>query len=195
MGVIGPLVQGSQSEGKRQLAALAWLSAGLLTGALTLGLGVTVLAALFARVPLRPTEIAWAGLLIVTIDLIARGELSPLSLRRQTCATWGHGRNWNVVPFAWGVDLGLGVTTFRVSAIFWCAVLYTAAAVPTGYVPLVAGAYGVGLALILSVTCIAQRWRPPYSPRQMVRFSRPLRYFSSTGLLIGTVYLLASGNV
>ena len=105
MGVIGPLVQGSQSEGKRQLAALAWLSAGLLTGALTLGLGVTVLAALFARVPLRPTEIAWAGLLIVTIDLIARGELSPLSLRRQTCATWGHGRNWNVVPFAWELIL------------------------------------------------------------------------------------------
>src|SRR6516225_7070849 len=55
-------------------------------------------------------------------DAGVRGATPP-SIPRQTCSLWfrrfGPLRAW----FFWGLDLGLGVTTYRATSLYWAAML------------------------------------------------------------------------
>lgn len=95
-------------------------------------------------------SIAGAFLLaLAAVDLYAakRRTYCPISWRRQTPRGLMHRFSAPVVALAWGLDTGLAVTTFRVSAATWGALLVTF----LGFGPWWIGiCYGVAFALPLA---------------------------------------------
>ncbi|MBA3736266.1 MAG: hypothetical protein H0W90_13915 [Actinobacteria bacterium] len=89
------------------------------------------------------------GFVLALTDL-SRGGKTP-TIRRQTCATWWRTRGPWFAAIAWGIDLGIGLTTIRVTSLYWfvLAVLLLGAGAPTG--ALVLGAYGIGLTFGLAL--------------------------------------------
>ena len=87
-------------------------------------------------------------LALAAVDLVAirKSSYCPLGLRRQTPRVLMRRYRMEVVSAYWGFDLGLVVTTFRVAAISWGALLF----VSLGFTPWWAGlGYGLGFALPL----------------------------------------------
>lgn len=183
--VIRPLVQepGHHRQARRGIAIYAL---GVLASALVAGAGWSLLGIAVQR--LAPTRLAIvllaaACLAMVLLDLGVRGA-RPLSVRRQTSSTWwrrfGPDRAW----LYWGLDIGLGVTTYRATSLYWAAVLMIVLLVPAAYGPLVMVAYGLGLVVNLAVASLAI-WRAvllqPGGPHP-IHFLRPVR-LASAGLL------------
>lgn len=91
--------------------------------------------------------VAGAGLLPLAVaDLRARrkGTYCPITVRRQTPRALMRGHRMDVVASLWGLDTGLVVTTFRVAAIGWGALLLTALRLSPPWIGLV---YGLGFSL------------------------------------------------
>jgi hypothetical protein len=100
--------------------------------------------------------IAAAGLVtlaLVDIFAIKKGRYCPLSWRRQTPKTLGRRYAVTAVAAAWGFDTGLAVTTFRVAALTWGALVMTGLGLSSWWVGF---GYGLGFVLPLIVLLLTQ---------------------------------------
>ncbi|MQA84600.1 MAG: hypothetical protein GEV03_08255 [Streptosporangiales bacterium] len=113
------------------------------------------------RVPLaaRQGTAAVVCVLLFLVDAwgVRRGRTCTLALPRQTSKRLYYSRGPRIGAFVWGLDTGLSVTTYRVSATTWAALGLTAlhiAPVWTGI------SYGLGFALPIMAAILVPRWRP-----------------------------------
>ncbi|TDC00069.1 hypothetical protein E1091_05625 [Micromonospora fluostatini] len=150
-----PLVSGDRAGKLLRHRWLAFLTGGLIAGSVVPALFVALAASLLdvTGVPMEIRSSALLGALLVFLafDVAAarRGGPSWLGFSRQTPARFGHTfRRADNTALVWGLDIGTGVSTFRMTSATWLGL----AAVFLGLVPaLVSLFYGIGLAVILVV--------------------------------------------
>jgi hypothetical protein len=121
------------------------LAAGLFSSAVIVAAILSALGDTVGRaIPsfLRLDTVVLAGAAVALIDLYGRLSWAP-GWARQTDPTWRHTLGARLAPLMWGVDLGLGFTTFRVTSGFWLIVLLSI--LLGGSAPILAvGAYAIG---------------------------------------------------
>ena len=131
VGTIGPLVQGSLPRLRWRLQITALFVTAFLAGAASIFfllflLGVTVQV---QQLPLSLRRcVAAAGLFtLASMDVWARskGTYCPMGLKRQTPRGLRLQHSMFVVASIWGFDTGLAITTIRVTAATWGAILLT----------------------------------------------------------------------
>ena len=139
-----------------------------------------------------------AGLLaLAALDVraIARSTYCPLSWRRQTPKSLVHRSSATLVASAWGFDTGLAVTTVRVAAATWGAILLAGLGLSEWFAGL---GYGLGFALPFVVLLWTHRvGRVARSPvpmdpglASMLARRRPLQAVSATLLTAGAALLI-----
>lgn len=109
--------------------------------------------------PRWPTEtrtLLVVGALVIFIGFdvhaFARGTVSLLGFRRQTPQRLKYSTRRRVLAFAWGTDIGTGISTYRVTSSIWLLSL----ALIVGLVPAYVGVlYGAGLALVLAIAIVS----------------------------------------
>jgi len=82
--------------------------------------------------------------------------LQTWTCSRQTDPRWFRRYSLPAVGLAWGIDLGLGFSTVRVTSLFWLALLF-ALFVPAVAAPVVLSTYGVSFAVGLMVVLVYSR--------------------------------------
>lgn len=139
-----------------------------------------------------------AGLLaLAAVDVKATREATycPLSWRRQTPKSLVHGHSATFVAAVWGFDIGLAVTTVRVAAITWGAILLTGLGLSVWFTGL---GYGLGFALPFVILLWTHRVGRlarapgPVDPglESMLARRRPMQAVSATLLTIGSAALV-----
>jgi hypothetical protein len=188
--VIGPLVQGPRDEGRAARNALLALTAGALVGSIILGVALEGVALALPRAGQHATRLIFVSgaAMILLADVASRGRFSPLSWRRQTCAAWIHSRRYVVAPLAWGFDLGLGFSTFRISGIYWIGIAGCVLYSSTARIPMVMTGYAIGFSSAIALSVLVLRSRSTYTTSSLIDWSRRVRY----GLAIATVLLIAA---
>lgn len=131
-------------------SALVALVVGVWFGSSVLGGGLVLLdLAIPAPHVLRKLGVVLIGLLFL-VDVwtaAVRRSFFPISLRRQAVKSLAYRvPSEDVVGFIWGVDVGTGVSTFRVTSGVWVLVIGAAADLIAPAAALVYGA-GFGIAL------------------------------------------------
>ena len=131
VGTIGPLVQGALPGQRRRLQITALFAAAFFAGAVSIFFLGSLLgvAAHVHKLPLGlRRSLTAAGLIVLaSLDVWARtrGTYCPLGWIRQTPRSLRLRRSALVVASLWGFDIGLAVTTIRVTAATWGAILLT----------------------------------------------------------------------
>jgi hypothetical protein len=149
-GTLGPLVQGSSTGWKTRLKITSAFAAAFLAGSAAAFAVVSIAGAAFGAASLPPTwrmGLAAAGLLsLATVDIaaITKARYCPIGWRRQTPRVLIRRHAIGVVASVWGFDTGLVVTTFRVAAVSWGALLLAALAVSPRWAGL---GYGLGFTI------------------------------------------------
>lgn len=139
-----------------------------------------------------------AGLLtLAAMDVQAtrKSTYCPLSWRRQTPKSLMHGHSATFVAAVWGFDTGLAITTVRVAAITWGAILLTGLGLSVWFTGL---GYGLGFALPFVVLLWTHRvGRLARSPspvdpglESMLARRRPMQAVSATLLTVGSAILI-----
>lgn len=147
VGVSGSLVEGSRHRAIRVAQGLFPLAVGCLAGAATVGVAVAVIAAPMSVIPrdIATASFAAGATMLIAIDLLSRA--SPYSLaswRRQTCQIWASMPHRTAANLAWGFDLGLGFTTYRVSSLYWLACIGAALLVTPAHIAYLFLFYSLG---------------------------------------------------
>jgi cytochrome c biogenesis protein CcdA len=196
VGVIGPLVQGKRevrgAVGSVTVFGLGAVAGALITGSLVGLLGGAAQALVGEHV--LAVAVGAAGCVLLLADLGFLGLRTP-TLRRQTSSAWYRERGARTAWGLWGLDLGLGFSTIRLSSLYWLMVLFVVAFVPPVLAPLVLAFYGLGLgaAFAAAVVAQAQTVSPGASPPGLglLRAARPVRLASDAflGLLSITIVL------
>lgn len=160
VGTIGPLVQGALPRRRSRAQITALFVAAFLAGAVAI-FGVVFLLGVAAQAPQLPVGlrrcVAGAGLIVLaSLDVWARahGAYCPIGWVRQTPRGLRRRRSWFVVAGLWGLDIGLAVTTIRVTAATWGAMLLTALTL-SGWQTGVA--YGLAFTIPVSILMWAHR--------------------------------------
>ncbi len=155
VGTIGPLVQGSLPRIRSRLEVTALFGTAFLVGAALIFSLFFLFGATFQvhELPLNlKRSVAAAGLFsLALIDLWARnkGTYCPIGLSRQTPRGLRCRYSRRFFVSIWGFDTGLAITTFRVAAATWGAILLTVLGL-TGWQTGVA----YGLAFTIPVTIL-----------------------------------------
>jgi len=194
IGMIEPLVQAARNR-RDVLQPIVAYALGVLSTATLAGLAWTAVALgvqRWARPPatLLIVAVICAGLALA--DAGVRGATPP-SIPRQTCSLWfrrfGPLRAW----FFWGLDLGLGVTTYRATSLYWAAMLTAILVAPAQLALLISLAYGAGLMSNLVLGSMALRWTGLFGQagKPSVLFLRPARLASSAILVSWCLALIA----
>lgn len=143
-------MQGSSLSRISRIRIVTILGAAFVAGAIVIFAAANALGALFSASewPVQARlGLAGGGLLaLAAIDILAirKSTYCPLGWRRQTPRILMRRYRVDVVSALWGFDTGMVVTTFRVAAVTWGALLL----VSLGFVPWWAGmGYGLGFAL------------------------------------------------
>jgi hypothetical protein len=159
VGVIGPRVRGTRqvrgSVGTVTVFALSAVVGAAITGSVIGLLGGAAQALAGERT--LAVAVGAAGCLLLLADLRMR---TP-TLKRQTCSTWYRERGATTAWTLWGLDLGLGFSTIRLSSLYWLMVLFVAAFVSPVFAPLVLAFYGLGLGVAVATAVVAEAWSPP----------------------------------
>jgi hypothetical protein len=152
-------VQGSSARRFTRIAAAVAFVVAFMIGATLIFAAAHGLGFIFGLATLPdPWRLGVAGAALLSLAAVdvaaaARATYCPITLRRQTPRILMRRYRPFVVSALWGLDTGLVVTTFRVAAVSWAALLVSALAL----VPLWAGlAYGAGFVLPFSILL----WRP-----------------------------------
>jgi len=182
IGMIEPLVK--EARGRRQvLRALLVYGAGAIASAAAMGALWGAVAFVVQRLTWgRPSiaSVAVACAVLALVDLGVAGA-RPFGLARQTCSLWW--RRLGPVPawFCWGMDLGLGFSTYRATSLYWAAVLTVVLLAPPVAAPLAMAAYGLGLVANLAIAVLALGARGLFSERSgpSMLYVRPARIVSA----------------
>lgn len=147
---MGPFVQGPSHRRRERIRASITLAAAFVCAATTV-FALVYLLGEAVGVGQVPTEwrvgFAAAGLFALSaldVRTTRRATYCPLSWRRQTPKSLVRRRSATLVAAAWGFDTGLAVTTVRVAAITWGAVLLAGLGLSAWSVGL---AYGLSFAV------------------------------------------------
>jgi hypothetical protein len=147
---MGPFVQGPSHRRRERIRASVVLGAAFVCAATVVFAAVYLLGELVGVGDL-PTDwrigLGALGLFaLATLDVRAtrRSTYCQLSWRRQTPKSLVHRRSATLVAAVWGFDTGLAVTTVRVAAITWGAVLLAGLGLSAWSIGV---AYGVGFAI------------------------------------------------
>lgn len=159
VGVAGPLVKGSNQDAVVGARSLLCLLGGLLLGATTTGVLLTMTTPIQNVVTehVALTIFAVIGAAMVAVDLGKGGRFAVLGWKRQTCQAWARSKHRNVASVAWGFDLGLGFTTFRVSSLYWVAALGTTLFASASLAPLLPISYAIGLMIGIIAALLMDR--------------------------------------
>jgi hypothetical protein len=197
-------VQGSSPSRTVRLSIAAAFAGGFLVGALAIFSIADAIGAAVGLTHLPPqwrVGLAGIGLLpLAAADLraIASSTYCPIGWRRQTPRILIRRYRIPVAAGVWGLDTGLVVTTFRVAAVSWGALLLTA----FGLLPQSAGlGYGLGFTLPFLVLLMrprlgrASRDARPADPglewmlgrRAVMQGVSAALLMTSAGILIGSV--------
>jgi hypothetical protein len=120
---------------------------GLAVGWLGQGLGEPT--------PTRLGVVAVVALVCGAADLRVFGLRTP-TVRRQTQRLWWHRMRKPLAAFVWGVDLGMVVTSIRVSSLAWVALVLAFVSGDAWRGALVMVPYGIGLLVNLVVGTIVE---------------------------------------
>ena len=157
---VAALVVNEAQHAAAPMRLLFIYAAGTALGAATTG---GVLGLLGVVVPIDPRAAAIAlsciAVALLTYDLLP-GKAHALSIPRQTCSTWHRRFGNRKAFFFWGVDLGLGFTTYRVTPLYWLLCSVAVLLLPVWSVPLVMVFYGVGLTVGLAASIWTERSQP-----------------------------------
>jgi len=143
-------VQGSAARRTARIAIATLFVVAFLTGSLVTFGAVSGVA---AGVGVSDLPLPWrvgfatAGLVLLAcadVTAMARRAYCPLGWRRQTPRVLLQRHPIPVVAAVWGFDTGLMVTTFRVAAISWGALLLAALGLSSAWAGV---GYGLGFAL------------------------------------------------
>jgi hypothetical protein len=109
-------------EGKTAIAALVVFGIGAVGSSTIVGFTASTIGGslLTVSVGMAAGAVGAAAVILAAADLGILGMRTP-TLRRQTQPAW-----WRVygplrASLFWGLDLGLGVTTIRITSLFWIA--------------------------------------------------------------------------
>lgn len=107
-------------EGKKAIAAVGLFAVGALGSSATVGLTVSALGTRLPTVSVgvAAAVVAATAVILAATDLGFLGMQTP-TLRRQTEPVWWRTYGPLRASLFWGVDLGLGVTTIRITSLFW----------------------------------------------------------------------------
>lgn len=193
-GVARPLVKRERAAGTGRRGWILTFSVGAFLGAVTTGAAVAVVAA--ALPGGSPTLIgaASAAALLVGIDVVMSQQYSVLSIPRQTCSTWFTRMSPSRTFFIWGYDLGLGFSTFRVSALYW--VVLIALVVRSGNggaAPLVLLFYAAGVIAAVLVTLKITPTAPAAAIRDRIFALLPAMRLCSNALAVALTLTLLAG--
>lgn len=125
------------------------------------------------------------------VHAFLKGTVSRLGLARQTPQRLKYSSRRSVLAFAWGTDIGTGVSTFRVTSSIWLV----SVALALGLVPVYAGLlYGAGLAVVLGAAIISGIVGPAVGV-WLARFMTARKWLQGVHVLVlatlGAVLLLA----
>jgi len=152
IGMITPLVK-EANYSTRRFIALGGFSIGCLLGAVSVGLLMTFPSwFLQAHLPQAAATalLALIGLFLASCDLGIGGARTP-SLKRQTCSYWPRLFGEKPAWVLWGFDLGLGVSTIRVTSLYWMILAMVLLVIPASMAPVILGTYGISVALTLAL--------------------------------------------
>lgn len=146
VGVSGSLVQGSRQSVLRLITSLSVMASGCVAGAIVVGSVIAAVASIRETISQGVSLVVFAvaAVALVAIDWSSKHGYSRASWRRQTCQVWASMPHRTAANIAWGFDLGLGFTTYRVSSLYWLGCLGTILFITPGYAPLVVALYAVG---------------------------------------------------
>lgn len=197
IGVITPLVKGLAGGWRWRMALTAFGAGALTSGFLT----AVVLRAMVT--PVRgfgAAEARWAAIALVPLLVyfiaadLAIGSLKPPSVRRQTSPEWRHYMPLPTLWFAWGVDLGTGFTTIRVTSLYWACLAIALLELDPWAAALVPISYAIGVVVgIGTATAIVSRShsdsadalvRSAYRTRVPARLTSSALYLAIAGVLV-----------
>jgi hypothetical protein len=137
---------------------------------------------------IRPV-VGLVGIALAVSDLVGR---TP-TVRRQTCRVWFNLERPYIAWCLWGLDLGLGFTTVRITSVYWFVLFGAMALGSVEQSIFILGTYGFGLALSLLVgTGLILRNQQYSASREFMRREPVLRGALAYILLLASVLLLAS---
>lgn len=149
-----PLVSGDRSK---RLTTAWWLIAldvGFLLGAGSVMAAVWALGGLAGTPELagrtRPLILLAGVAVFFAFDLVAawHGRSIPLGVRRQTPKQWRQRFRIDTSALLWGIDIGSGITTYRMTSAIWLGLLTLFLHLLPASMGLI---YGVGLVVSVSV--------------------------------------------
>lgn len=198
---MGPFVQGPSHRRSERIRASLALGAAFVGAATAVYAGAYLLGGLVGLGDLPNDSRVGLGavglfaLAAVDVRATKRSTYCPLSLRRQTPKSLVHRRSATLVAAAWGFDTGLAVTTVRVAAVTWGAVLLAGLQLSAWSVGI---AYGAAFAVPFVIMLWTHRvgrlaWsRAPVDPglESMLARRAPIQAISA-GLLISSGALFA----
>lgn len=120
------------------------------------------------------------------IDLVAirQNHICPLGVRRQTPALLIYRHAVPTVAAVWGFDTGLAVTTFRVAATTWGALVLAMLGLATWWTGI---AYGLSFTVPLIILMMSQ---PVENVERLIPGRRVAQFASALLLLAGGVLLM-----
>lgn len=155
---------GSPRSGPGGGTAVAWLSAGFVFSAFLTVAVIGLVGAAFG-IPLIPLSArAWTAVLLcavlITLDVasLRARSLCKITARRQTPKNLIYHYGPRRGALIWGVDTGLIVTTFRVSAATWAMAVLVFLNLAPWWVGL---SYGAGFCIPLAAVILLPGARPP----------------------------------
>lgn len=194
-GTLGPFVKGSSASAAVKVSAA--LASGFTAGAITV-FGLAHLAGAALGVHLLSTQwllaVAAVGLgacAVADAFAIRKRRYCPLSWRRQTPQSLRFRYGPTTTAVLWGFDTGLAVTTFRVAALTWAALLLTF----LGLAPWQTGlAYALSFAVPIVTILNVQRptSRSSDSLGALLDKRAALQCVSLIGLLVATLALVTA---
>ncbi len=141
VGVTSPLMLTVPSRGRRLMAGFV---AGHLCGAIILTAVLYLVGSIIVALANASVRLAAFGAIMVALGLADVAGRTP-SLRRQTPQSLVRALPPFSLGLAWGFDIGLSVTTIRVTSILWGVLAYGVLLHPKALPILMAVYIGVGL--------------------------------------------------
>ncbi len=155
-----PLVQGHASPTKVIESAAAFFAGAILSAGLV---GTILTGIAIALHPLVTARVGWSVLaataMVLALADVGIGRLWTPSLRRQTNPLWWRTLGPPGVWFAWGLDLGSGFSTIRVTSLVWIVYVAILLILPPPWGIATMGLYAIGLSTAIAITA-ASIWSP-----------------------------------
>ncbi|MEU8247510.1 hypothetical protein [Nonomuraea sp. NPDC048916] len=163
----GPLGQGERIRHRAVVVPVTSLALGFLASAFVIMSTASVVGRAFGAALLPETFRLWSA--VVLCVALCAFDVASLRARGMCRVTWRRQTPKNLLyqygprtgPFLWGLDTGLAVTTFRVSAATWGVLGLAVLQVAPWWTGV---AYALGFALPLAIATMVPRWDPPREP-------------------------------